>query len=57
MNYASPKEAALKTKLFRNDTMAAGRRHTVGLESDGTVKAVGDKICGQFNVSGWREIA
>lgn len=36
--------------------IAAGRRHTVALKSDGTVIAVGDNSCGQCNVSGWRDI-
>jgi alpha-tubulin suppressor-like RCC1 family protein len=38
------------------DTIAAGRRHTVGLKSDGTVAAVGNNRYGQCNVSGWRDI-
>jgi len=38
------------------DTIAAGRRHTVGLKSDGTVTAVGDNIYGQCDVSGWCDI-
>jgi len=32
--------------------VAAGRWHTVGLKSDGTVVAVGDNIAGQCNVGG-----
>jgi alpha-tubulin suppressor-like RCC1 family protein len=38
------------------DTIAAGRRHTVGLKSDVTVTAVGDNKYGQCNVSGWFDI-
>ena len=41
--------------IFKN-TIAAGRRHTVGLKSDGTVTAVGDNKYGQCNVIGWRNI-
>ncbi|WP_139217088.1 RCC1-like domain-containing protein [Salibacterium halotolerans] len=37
-------------------TIAAGRRQTVGLKSDGTVIAVGDNKYGQCDVSGWRGI-
>ncbi|MFC6452502.1 hypothetical protein [Paenibacillus vulneris] len=36
--------------------MAAGRRHTVRLKSDGTVEAVGDNEYGQCDVSIWRGI-
>ena len=36
--------------------IAAGRRHTIGLKSDGTVMAVGDNEYGQCDVSGWRGI-
>ena len=38
------------------DTIAASRRHTVGLKSDGTVTAVGDNKYGQCNVSDWRDM-
>ena len=38
------------------NTIAAGRRHTVGLKSDGTVTAVGDSKYGQCDVSNWRDI-
>ena len=37
-------------------TIAAGRRHTVGLKSDGTVTAVGDNEYGQCDISGWHGI-
>ncbi|SHI21726.1 hypothetical protein [Desulfosporosinus lacus] len=33
------------------DTIAAGRRHTVGLKSDGTVTCVGNNRYGQCGVS------
>ncbi len=36
------------------DTIAAGRRHTIGLKSDGTVVAVGGNEYGQCDISGWR---
>ncbi len=36
--------------------ISAGYVHTVGLKKDGTVVAVGDKKCGQCNVSSWRNI-
>jgi alpha-tubulin suppressor-like RCC1 family protein len=55
MDYTSPIEA-LKVKRWPKDTIAAGRRHTVGLKSDGTVTAVGDNKYGQCNVSGWLDI-
>ncbi|WP_429701139.1 hypothetical protein [Bacillus paramycoides] len=45
----------LKVKLWPNDTIAADRRHTVGLRSDSTVTAVGDNKYGQFDVSGCRD--
>lgn len=40
--------------LYKNkDTIAAGRRHTVGLKSDGMVTAVGDNEYDRCDVSGW----
>lgn len=45
----------LKSKRLRHNTIAAGRRHTVGLKS-GTVTVVGDNKCGQGDISGWRDI-
>lgn len=45
------KEAILKVKRWPKNTIAAGRRHTVGLKTDGTVTAVGDNKLGQCNVS------
>ncbi|CAM3642823.1 RCC1 repeat protein [Marinicrinis lubricantis] len=53
MNYISPKDAALKVKRWPKYTIAAGRRHTVALKSDGTVTALGDNKYGQCDVSGW----
>ena len=46
----------LFVNLGKADTIAAGRRHTVGLKSDKTVTAVGDNEYGQCDVSGWRSI-
>lgn len=42
--------------LGKLDTIAAGRRHTVGIQTDGTVTAVGDNRYGQCTVSHWRDI-
>ena len=56
MDYISPKEAALKVKRWTKDTIAAGRRHTVGLKSDGAVVAVGKNKIGQCDVSNWYDI-
>lgn len=41
MDYISLKEAVFKVKRWPKDTIAAGRRHTVGLKSDGTVTCDG----------------
>lgn len=38
------------------NTIAAGRRHTVGLKSNGTVMAAGDSKYGQCDVNGWHGI-
>ena len=47
-------------KLFANlgkaHTITAGRRHTIGLKSDGTVVAVGDNKYRQCDVSDWYDI-
>ena len=56
MDYISPKETALKMTRWPKDTITAGRRHTIGLKSDGTLVAVGGNEYGQCNVSGWRGI-
>ena len=37
-------------------TISAGRDHTVGLRTDGTVIAVGSNTFGQCDVSSWRDI-
>ncbi|SFS56751.1 Regulator of chromosome condensation (RCC1) repeat-containing protein [Paenibacillus sp. 453mf] len=37
--------------ISSNNIIVAGRRHTVGVKSDGTVKAVGDNNYGQCIVS------
>lgn len=57
MDFMSSKEAMFETKQLRNSTIAAGRRHSVALKTDGTVTAVGDNKYGQCNVSDWRDIA
>ncbi|WP_317889434.1 RCC1 domain-containing protein [Paenibacillus sp. UASWS1643] len=56
MDYNSRKEAVFETKRFRNCTIAAGRRHTVGLKSDGTLVTEGDNDYGQCDISGWSHI-
>jgi alpha-tubulin suppressor-like RCC1 family protein len=56
MDFIPPKETLLKGKWERKETIAAGRRHTVGLKSDCMVVAVGDNKYGQYNVSGWSNI-
>ncbi len=56
MDSASPEVAVLRVTRWPRDTIAAGRRHSVGLRSDGTVTAVGDSRYGQCGVSGWRDI-
>lgn len=40
-------------KSLQGGRIAAGSRHTVGLQSDGTVVAVGDNTYGQTDVSSW----
>ncbi|MBB6734782.1 hypothetical protein H7C18_28035 [Cohnella sp. CBP 2801] len=47
---------ALCPILWPKNTLAAGRRHTVGLQSDGKVVAAGDNHSGQCDVSDWRGI-
>lgn len=56
MDYILSKEVVLKVKRCPKDMIAAGRCHTVGLKSDGTVVAVGRNKEGECNVSGWRDI-
>nr|HML49730.1 chromosome condensation regulator [Clostridia bacterium] len=40
----------------RSSTLAAGRRHSVAIRSDGTAVAAGDNKLGQCNLSDWRDI-
>lgn len=56
MDHISPKEPVLRVIRWPRETIAAGRRHTVGLKSDGTVMAVGWNGYGQCNVSDWHHI-
>jgi alpha-tubulin suppressor-like RCC1 family protein len=56
MDYILSKEASVKRKHWPKNTLAAGRRHTIGLQSDGTAVAVGDNNYGQCAVSGWRDM-
>jgi len=44
-------QAALKVKRWPKDTIAAGRRPTVGRRSDGTVMTLGDNKYGQCDVT------
>lgn len=53
MDYLLSKE---KVKRWPKDMIAAGRCHTVGLKSDGTVVAVGNNEFGQCDVGSWRDI-
>ncbi len=46
MDYISPKQSALKVKQWAKNTIAAGRRHSVGLKFNRTVTAVGDNNYG-----------
>jgi alpha-tubulin suppressor-like RCC1 family protein len=56
MDIIPPNGTLLKRNRDRKVTIAAGRRHTVGLKSDGTVVAVGDNKFGQYDVSDWCDI-
>lgn len=56
MDHMTMYEAAFIARRWPQSTIAAGRRHTVGLQADGTVLAVGDNPCGECAVSGWRGI-
>ncbi|MBM7609167.1 alpha-tubulin suppressor-like RCC1 family protein [Lysinibacillus composti] len=56
MDHILPKEAELKVKRWPKETIAAGRRHTVAIKSDGTVLAVGGNKYDQCDVNGWRNI-
>lgn len=44
------------SKSLPNGRIAAGSRHTVGLQSDGTVVATGENTYGQTNVSTWSSV-
>ncbi len=46
----------LLANLGRVDAIAAGRRHTFGLKSNGMVTAVGDNNYGQCDVNDWCDI-
>jgi len=49
-------QLTVKAQRRPKDCIAAGWRFTIGLQSDGTVTAVGRNHEGQCNVSGWRDI-
>lgn len=59
-NLAHMEQTMENLKAARDDMpegrIAAGKNHTVGLRSDGTVLAAGDNMYGQCNVSGWRGV-
>jgi len=50
------KISELMEKIGARQTISAGRYHTVGLKSNGTVVAVGDNLYGQCDVSDWDDI-
>jgi len=56
MEDISPKEAVVKLKQPPENIIAAGRRHTVGLKSDGTVTVLGDNESGQCKLGDWYNI-
>ena len=45
-----------KTAIAAQPQVAAGRYHTLGVKSDGTVVAIGWNLHGQLNVSTWTDI-
>ena len=47
---------ALWNDIAKRDSIDAGRAHTIGLKTDGTVVAVGYNNHGQCNVSDWTDI-
>ena len=49
-----PETEPVRTEFWRSPIAASN--HTVGLQVDGTVVAVGNNDYGQCNVSGWRDI-
>ena len=53
---ARVRSLALLTQIAQNETVSAGREHTVGLLADGTVVAAGGHIYGQCDVSGWTDV-
>ena len=52
--YESAQKFEAQTGYMR--MISAGYRHTVGLEADGTVVAVGDNDDGQCDVKSWTDI-
>ena len=60
LNYKDSADQLQKVKeaywVSQRASLAAGRGHTVGLRSDGTVVAAGENNYGQCNVSGWMDI-
>ncbi len=53
---ARERSFALWDDIVKRDTVSAGKWHTVGLKSDCTVVAVGDKGDGRCEVSDWTDI-
>ena len=53
---ARERSFALWDEVAVRETISAGRYHTVGLKSDGTVVAVGENDDGQCDVDGWTDI-
>ncbi len=53
---ARERSLALLTQIAQNETVSAGREHTVGLLADGTVVAAGGHIYGQCDVSDWTDV-
>lgn len=47
---------ALWEQIVERKTVAAGRDHTVGLKTNGTVVAVGDNQYGQCDVLDWKDV-
>lgn len=56
MDEIPPREAVVQMKRLPKDSIAAGRRHTVGLKSDYTVTTAGNNRYHRCNVSGWCDI-
>lgn len=53
---ARTRSLELWDEIAVRETVATGVYHTVGLKSDGTVVAVGDKDEGRCDVSGWTDV-